>query len=74
MLTYLTGKGVADWDPTLTPEEKFLPSEDSYAAAAMTLKESGGSAHPYLFFGAAAVLISLAFRPQKPARSSKMAG
>ena len=74
MLTYLTGKGVADWDLTQTPEEKFLPSADSYAAAAATLKESGGSAHPYLFLGAAAVLISLAFRPQKPARSSKKGG
>jgi len=74
MLTYLTGKGVADWDLTQTPEEKFLPSADSYAAAAATLKESRGSAHPYLFLGAAAVLISLAFRPQKPARSSKKGG
>jgi len=71
MLTYLTGKGVADWDLTRTEEERPLPPDDTYAAVAGTLKESGGHARSYMFFGAAAVLISLVFRPQKPAKRPK---
>jgi hypothetical protein len=36
MLTYLTGKGYNDWDVVVrTEEEKFIPTEDSYAAAAV---------------------------------------
>ncbi|MBN8852501.1 MAG: hypothetical protein BGO55_01985 [Sphingobacteriales bacterium 50-39] len=73
MLTHLTGKGAADWDLTRAEEGSPLPSEDSYAAAAMTLKEGGWNAHSYMLFGAAALLISLAFRPQKAAKRSKRA-
>ncbi|HVV04858.1 MAG TPA: DUF2330 domain-containing protein, partial [Puia sp.] len=71
MLTYLTGKGVADWDLTRTEEERLIPSADSYAAVAMTPKEGGESVHFYMFFGAAALLISLVFRPQKAAKRPK---
>jgi len=74
MLTYLTGKGVADWDLTRTKEEGPLPSEDSYAAVATTKKGDGSDANSYVLFGAAAILISLAFRSQKPAKPSKKAG
>jgi hypothetical protein len=43
MLTYLTGKGYSDWDVVLRgDEEKSIPAEVSYAAAAMTLKEGNG--------------------------------
>lgn len=86
MLTYLTGKGTADWDLTYrtgkeasnwdltrTEEERALPPDASYAAIAGTLKESRGNGHAYLFFGAAALLISLVFRPQKAAKRSKRA-
>lgn len=71
ILTYLTGKGVADWDLTRTEEERLIPSADSYAAVAMTPKEGGESVHFYMFFGAAALLISLVFRPQKAAKRPK---
>ncbi|HVU53809.1 MAG TPA: DUF2330 domain-containing protein [Puia sp.] len=71
MLTYLTGKGVSDWDLTSTEEDKLLPSEDSYAATAIDVKKGGGNAHSYVILGAAALLISLVFRPQKPAKRPK---
>ena len=36
MLTYLTGKGYNDWDVVVrADEEKFIPTADSYAAAAL---------------------------------------
>ena len=71
MLTYLTGKGATDWDLTQTQEEKFLPSEDSYAATAISLKKGGGSSDSYLILGAITALIFLAFGPQKAAKRSK---
>jgi hypothetical protein len=38
MLTYLTGKGYNDWDVIVrADEEKFIPSADSYATAALTI-------------------------------------
>jgi hypothetical protein len=40
MLTYLTGKGSGDWDLVLrTEEERAVPAEDSYVAAAMALQK-----------------------------------
>jgi hypothetical protein len=39
MLTYLTGKGYSDWDVVVNePEEKFIPSDASYASIAPTVK------------------------------------
>jgi hypothetical protein len=38
MLAYLTGKGYNDWDVVVrAEEEKFIPSADSYAAAALAI-------------------------------------
>ena len=38
MLTYLTGKGYSDWDLVFEqPEEKYVPSEASYAAIAPSI-------------------------------------
>ena len=73
MLTYLTGRGVADWDLAQTAEDKFLPAEGSYAAAAATVREGGGGSRTYLILGAITLLISLAFRPQKAAKLPKRA-
>ena len=40
MLTYLTGKGYADWDVALQPEEeRSIPAADSYAAAALAIEK-----------------------------------
>ena len=44
MLTYLTGKGYNDWDVVVrADEEKYIPAADSYAAAALAIRE--GSTH-----------------------------
>lgn len=44
MLTYLTGKGYNDWDVVVrAEEEKYIPAADSYAAAALIIRE--GSTH-----------------------------
>src|SRR5262249_34365265 len=41
MLTYLTGKGYNDWDVvTRTEDEKSIPFENSYAAAALAIGKS----------------------------------
>jgi hypothetical protein len=41
MLTFLTGKGYDDWDMVVrAKEEKFIPASDSYAVAALALKNS----------------------------------
>jgi Na+-translocating ferredoxin:NAD+ oxidoreductase RnfD subunit len=42
MLTYLTGKGYSDWDALgATKSEMNMPAENSYAAAAMTIRTPG---------------------------------
>jgi hypothetical protein len=39
MLTYLTGKSYDDWDVVVkAEEEKFIPARDSYAAAALAIR------------------------------------
>ncbi|MBS1605221.1 MAG: DUF2330 domain-containing protein [Bacteroidetes bacterium] len=44
MLNYLTGKNYDDWDVTAaTPEEKNIPAEDSYAAAAKAIEKPTGN-------------------------------
>jgi Na+-translocating ferredoxin:NAD+ oxidoreductase RnfD subunit len=73
MLTYLTGKGVADWDLSLSGEDRLLPAEGSYAAVAILPQKSGRAAETIVLFAAVSILISLAFRPQKAAKRSKMA-
>jgi hypothetical protein len=41
MLTYLTGKGYTDWDVALrAEEEKSIPADDSYTAAALAIGKS----------------------------------
>jgi hypothetical protein len=43
MLTFLTGKGYDDWDMVVrAEEEKFIPASDSYAAAALALRNEPG--------------------------------
>lgn len=49
MLTYLTGKNYDDWDVTTTiQEEKNIPAEDSYAAAARAIQKPTSSGHALL--------------------------
>jgi hypothetical protein len=73
MLTYLTGKGITDWDLTRTEGEKNLPREDSYAALGLTVKKGREYAGTYLFIGVAALLISLVYSRQRPANDPQNA-
>jgi hypothetical protein len=56
MLTYLTGKGYSDWDVVVNePEEKFIPTDASYAAIAPNV-QYGTKGNNGIFFAALGVL------------------
>jgi len=62
MLTHLTGKGLNDWDLLVrTDEEGSIPAEDSYAGAAVSLRqEKRGGQEVWAASLGVVVLISLA--------------
>jgi hypothetical protein len=69
MLNYLTGKNYDDWDVTAkTQDEKNIPAEDSYAAAARAIQKPTGNGHALLagigILGLLSV-IGLSIRPHK---------
>jgi hypothetical protein len=50
MLTYLTGKGYSDWDVVMSnEEEKFIPSEATYATVSNNMKGGGKRNNSLLF-------------------------
>ena len=74
MLNYLTGKNYDDWDVIArTQEEKNIPGEDSYAAAAKSIKKPNNNSHTLLagigIIGLLSV-IGLSIRTPKNHRSS----
>jgi Na+-translocating ferredoxin:NAD+ oxidoreductase RnfD subunit len=60
MLTYLTGKNYDDWDVVSNIEEKYVPTEASYAMVAKETAPASGGNNNLLFAGiAVAGLISI---------------
>jgi len=71
MLNYLTGKNYDDWDVVAkTQEEKNIPAEDSYAAAAMAIQKPTNNRHALLAGIGIIGLLSIIGLSIRPHRSS----
>jgi hypothetical protein len=65
MLSYLTGKGYHNWDVVMdTEEEKYIPSEATYATVSLGInnKQPGNKSLLFTFIGIAALLSLIRFR------------